>query len=66
MAVEAAAMLRQWMRSNAIRWPPSPMLVAFHNKDGEEIRLLADQRNKQPSGISAIANRSGNWFYSGV
>ena len=42
------------------------MLVAFHNKDGEEIRLLADQRNKQASGISAIANRSGNWFYSGV
>jgi hypothetical protein len=43
------------------------MLVAFRrNNDGEEIRLLADQRNELASGVSAFANRSGNWFYAGI
>ncbi|CAD6269585.1 unnamed protein product [Miscanthus lutarioriparius] len=39
------------------------MLVAFQNKDGEEIRMLADKGTDSLS-ASGFANRSGHWFYA--
>lgn len=37
-------------------------LITFENKDGEEMRLVADQRS-EPAAYG-FANRSGNWFYA--
>jgi hypothetical protein len=39
------------------------MLVAFHNKDGEEIRMLADKGTETLS-AAGFANRSGHWFHA--
>ncbi|KAG0521511.1 hypothetical protein BDA96_08G167100 [Sorghum bicolor] len=39
------------------------MLVAFHNKYGEEIRMLADKGTETLS-AAGFANRSGHWFHA--